>query len=85
MDIFACIKTRRSIRCYLDIPVEWDKVGEVLEAGRFSPTSGNIQDWNFIVVKDEDKRLQRRARLWCHGSSSERPSVLRQRHGRRPA
>ncbi len=56
METFECISTRRSIRRYLDIPVEWDKIGTILEAGRLAPSSGNIQDWNFIVVQDEDKR-----------------------------
>ena len=56
MEIFECISTRRSIRKYLDIPVEWDKIGTILEAGRLAPSSGNIQDWNFVVVQDEEKR-----------------------------
>jgi len=56
METFECISTRRSIRKYLDIPVEWDKVGTILEAGRLAPSSGNIQDWNFVVVQDEEKR-----------------------------
>ena len=56
MEVFECISTRRSIRKYLDIPVEWDKIGTILEAGRLAPSSGNIQDYNFIVVQDEDKR-----------------------------
>ena len=56
MEVFECIITRRSIRKYLDTSVEWDKVGTILEAGRFAPNSGNIQDYNFIVVQDEDKR-----------------------------
>ena len=56
MEVFECISTRRSIRKYLDIPVEWDKVGTILEAGRLAPSSGNIQDWNFVVVQDEEKR-----------------------------
>lgn len=56
MEVFECIITRRSIRKYLDTSVEWDKVGTILEAGRLAPNSGNIQDYNFIVVQDEDKR-----------------------------
>ncbi len=56
MEVFECISTRRSIRKYLDIPVEWDKVGTILEAGRLAPSSGNMQDFKFIVVQDEEKR-----------------------------
>ncbi len=56
MDVFECIAARRSIRKFLDVPVEWDKIGIILDAGRNAPTSGNIQDWNFIVVQDEANR-----------------------------
>jgi|TARA_B100001971_G_C18167463_1_gene525078 SagB-type dehydrogenase family enzyme len=53
MDVFECIRTRRSIRKYKDQPVEWDKIVSVLEAGKFAPSAGNLQNFKFIVVKDE--------------------------------
>jgi len=56
MDIFECIRTRRSIRKYKEKPVEWDKVVNLLEAGKFAPSAGNLQDVQFLVVKDEGKR-----------------------------
>ena len=56
MEILQAIKTRRSIRRYLDVPIEWEKVGVVLEAGRLAPSAGNIQEWSFIVVRDEGTR-----------------------------
>ena len=56
MDAMHAIMSRRSIRKYKDIPVEWDKVGEILQAGMAAPSSGNLQNWKFIVVLDEDKR-----------------------------
>ncbi len=56
MDVFEAFRNRRSVRKYLDLPVEWDKVGEVLEAGRLAPSSGNLQSWKFIVVRDLKKR-----------------------------
>ncbi len=56
MDVFECITTRRSIRKYKELPVAWDKVGQILEAGRAAPSSGNIQNWKFIAVLDKDLR-----------------------------
>ena len=38
------------------MPVEWDKIGTILDAGRLAPNSGNIQDYSFIVVQDEGNR-----------------------------
>jgi len=57
MDAIKCILTRRSIRKYLDIPVEWDKIGTILEAGRLAPSAGNLQNWKFIIVLDKEKRI----------------------------
>ena len=58
MDVFECIRTRRSVRKYLPKQVEWDKVGMILDAGRYAPSAGNLQNWQFLVVIDEDKRKQ---------------------------
>ncbi len=58
MDVIEAIKTRRSIRKYLDLPVEWDKICEVIDAGRLAPSAGNLQNWKFIIVTDEGKRKQ---------------------------
>ena len=52
--VLDTIKNRRSIRKYLAAPVEWDKVVTLLEAGRWSPSAGNLQEWRFIVVSDLD-------------------------------
>lgn len=58
MNVLEAIATRRSIRKYLDIPVEWDKVGQILEAGRLAPSAGNVQEWRFIVVTKPEIRKQ---------------------------
>lgn len=58
METLECIKSRRSIRKFLDIPVEIEKLGKILEAGQFSPSAGNIQDWRFIIVTDENVRQE---------------------------
>ena len=56
METLECINTRRSIRKFLDKPLEWDKVMDVLEAGRQAPSSGNIQNWKFVVVREKVNR-----------------------------
>ena len=52
MDVIEAITKRRSVRNYLETPVEWDKVATILDSGRLAPSAGNIQDWKFIVVTD---------------------------------
>ena len=56
MDTMQCIYTRRSIRKYLDIPLEGEILGRIIEAGTKAPTSGNIQEFRFVVITDETKR-----------------------------
>jgi len=56
MDTLECIKTRRSIRKYLDAPIPWDLISNILEAGRYAPSSGNLQNWKFIVVLDKGRK-----------------------------
>ena len=43
-------KFRRSIRQYKDHSVEKEKIEKIIEAGRFSPTGGNLQHISYIVV-----------------------------------
>jgi nitroreductase len=56
MDIFQAIRDRRSIRKYRDVPVEWEKIGQVLDAARLAPSWKNMQCWRFLVLTDSDKR-----------------------------
>lgn len=58
METLDCIESRRSIRKYLDIPIEFEKVGNILNAGRLAPSAGNLQDWKFILVTERDLRKQ---------------------------
>jgi nitroreductase len=52
MDILDLIKKRRSVRNYTEKKVENEKLFKVLEAGRWSPSSGNVQNWRFVVITD---------------------------------
>lgn len=56
MDIENIIKERRSIRKYIDKKVSFDKIAKILEAGIYAPSSGNTQNWNFIIVRDAQKK-----------------------------
>ncbi|WHH58852.1 nitroreductase family protein [Petroclostridium sp. X23] len=46
-------KKRYSVRSYKNIPVEREKILEILEAGRVAPSAVNFQPLRFIVVQDE--------------------------------
>lgn len=47
------IEMRRSIRKYIDKPVEEDKLNQIIESARLAPSGSNTQPWHFIVVRTE--------------------------------
>ena len=65
MAILDVVKHRRSIRQFLDRPVERDKIMMCLEAARLAPSAVNSQPWKFIVV--DDPQIKKRL---CDGAFS---------------
>ena len=56
MNVMDAIRTRKSVRSYLDRPVEDEKLNAVLEAGRLAPSASNRQEWRFVIVRDPGTR-----------------------------
>ena len=56
MDVSEAIQKRRSVRKYQVRKVENDKLDRVLEAGRLAPSAKNLQEWRFVVVRDDARR-----------------------------
>lgn len=52
MKFLDLVKTRQSVRKYLDKPVEREKIERCLEAARLAPSASNSQPWSFFVVDD---------------------------------
>ena len=40
----------------MQAPVESEKIGKVLEAGKEAPSAGNLQNWKFVLVTHKDTR-----------------------------
>lgn len=54
MNVYECITTRRSCRAYEDAPIEQEKLGQVIEAGRFAPSANDNQTTRFIVFTGKE-------------------------------
>ena len=54
MDLFKAIQDRRSVRVYTDEEVSQEDIEKLIDAARWAPSAGNIQPWEFVVVRDED-------------------------------
>ncbi len=55
-DILPIIKKRRSVKKYLPQVPDWEQITRVVEAGRYAPSCGNLQNWSFIVCYDPGVR-----------------------------
>jgi len=64
MEVFEAIKGRRSIRAFEKDDVSREQVEKLIDSARWAPSAGNIQPWEFIVVRKPDiKRELARAAL----------------------
>lgn len=54
MDIFEAIKGRRSIRKFTSENVSSDDLRKILECATMAPSAGNIQPWEFVIVRDTE-------------------------------
>ena len=58
MEIMPEIQQRYSSRAYLDKPVEQAKLDRILDSARLAPSARNMQEWRFVVVRDQQLRRQ---------------------------
>lgn len=54
MNVFEAIKTVLAVRQYQDKAVPSEIVHKVVEAGRLTGSSMNLQPWHFVVVQQRD-------------------------------
>jgi len=48
------VSERRSIRRYLDQPVEREKILTCIESARMAPSADNVQPWRFLIIDDPE-------------------------------
>ncbi|MFH1198028.1 MAG: nitroreductase family protein [bacterium] len=53
MDTLKAIYTRRSIRHYIDKPVEKELLDKILLAAMYAPSARNFQPWHLIIVSEK--------------------------------
>jgi nitroreductase len=80
MDILHAIQERRSVRAFLDKPVNKETLEKLISYASQAPSAINIQPWELVVVSGEErKRLSRvlvkrmRERNISCGPGSKRP------------
>jgi len=54
METREAIRTRRSVHDYTDEEVTRDEIRRIIDDIRWSPSSYNLQPWEFVVVDDQE-------------------------------
>jgi nitroreductase len=66
--VISLIQKRRSIRRFLEKPVEAEKIDLLIEAALRAPSSRGLNPWEFVVVTDKDL-LAKLSQAKQHGSA----------------
>ena len=56
MDVYEAIRARKSVRAFLDRPVEEETLRRVFDAARGAPSARNDQEWRFVAVRERQTR-----------------------------
>lgn len=77
MDTFEAIYQRRSIKHFdPDHEMSDDEVKKLMEAALQSPTSFNIQNWRFVVVRDKERKQKLREASYFQSQVEEASAVI---------
>jgi len=58
MQLKEAIKTRKSVKKFMDKKPNWRKIIKAIDAARFAPSAGNQFSLKFILVQDKEKIAQ---------------------------
>ncbi len=75
MTVTQAVQSRRSIRAFADRPVDRDLLARVLAKAQRSPSGGNVQPWNAVVLTGAPMRalFERVAREFPKGRAALKP------------
>lgn len=68
------LKGRRSIRRYKDEPVSDEIIQKIIGATAWAPSASNRQDWEFVVIRNDDVKEKMRAavgKAWSQALENE--------------
>ena len=65
--VYRAIRQRRDIREFRDDPIDETTLARLIQAAHHGPSVGFMQPWDFIVVRDMERRRQVKALLKGNG------------------
>ena len=58
MNVYECLKDRRTVRAFKPTPVSEATLAKILNAARWAPSSRNQQPWHLVVVRNKETLAQ---------------------------
>lgn len=58
MNFFEVVKKRHSIRRFKHKSIEHEKINKILEAARAAPSAGNLQAYEILLIRNQEKKEQ---------------------------
>lgn len=55
-DVMEVIKKRRSVRAFKGDPILEATLAQILDAAHWAPSAGNLQPWEFYIVRSEEHK-----------------------------
>jgi len=76
MNTIECIKSRASVRSYKPDDIPDDVLDGVLDAAIHAPSAGNVQDWEFVVVRKQDTKSRLAEAAYAQGFIAQAPVII---------
>ena len=76
MDTTECIKSRASVRSFRPDDVPDNVLNEILDAAIQAPSAGNVQEWEFVVVRKRDTKIRLAEAAFEQGFIATAPVVI---------
>ncbi|WP_221088966.1 nitroreductase family protein [Deinococcus aquaedulcis] len=76
LTVTEAIETRRSIRKYVQEPMNQDDLREILRLASLAPSAWNAQTWRFAVVQDPAVKAQLQEAAYGQGQVTNAPAVI---------
>ncbi|GBF04154.1 NADH dehydrogenase [Deinococcus aerius] len=76
LTVTEAIETRRSIRQFVQEPMNQDDLREILRLASLAPSANNVQTWRFAVVQNKELQAKLQEAAFGQAQVSNAPAVI---------
>lgn len=76
MNVLEAINARRSIRAFESAEISEETVEKLIDVAAWAPWVGNIQQWEFIVVRKQKTKRKLAEAAWNQSFAEKAPVIV---------